>query len=52
VQTSSEVHPASYSWGNMGLMAKQQGYEVKHLPPPSTQVMSMWRYTSTHHSSL
>jgi len=36
VQTSCEVHPASYSWDNMGLMAKQQGYDVKHLPPPCT----------------
>jgi hypothetical protein len=49
IQTSSGVHPGSYSMGTRDSFpgGKVAGLEADHSPPPSTEVNNTWSYTST-----
>jgi hypothetical protein len=50
VQTSSEVHSASYTIGTGGLFpggVKRPGREADTSPPASAEVKKMWIYAST-----
>jgi hypothetical protein len=49
IQTSPEVHPASYSIGTGGsfFCGKVAGREVYHSPTTSAKVKKTWIYTTT-----
>jgi hypothetical protein len=49
VQTGSLVHSTSYTMGTAGSFpgVKRPGREADHSPPTSTEVKTMWIYTST-----
>jgi hypothetical protein len=45
----SNKFPAQWVLVAFTLVIEQLGREVNHSPPPNTQVMNMWIYTSMAH---